>query len=128
MRLIDGDALALEIFSHSYCVPVLDNENKVLSEVLQMVHNAPTFTDKSVEIAKKSIELGRKVGKLEGKTEKSKSVIIIKSNIRLDNVARNYFEDKFRKEYESGIIMVPEYFDVTVVGDADGVEVRHGKQ
>lgn len=110
MRLIDGDALALEIFSHSYCVPVLDNENKVLSEVLQMVHNAPTFTDK------------------EGKTEKSKSVIIIKSNIRLDNVARNYFEDKFRKEYESGIIMVPEYFDVTVVGDADGVEVRHGKQ
>ena len=42
MRLIDADALASKMFSHTYCVPVLENEQKVLSETLHMVHEAPT--------------------------------------------------------------------------------------
>ena len=50
MRLIDGYALARKIFSHSYSVPVLENENKVLSEVLQMVHNAPTVKITETEV------------------------------------------------------------------------------
>ena len=44
MRLIDADALAKKMFSHNYCVPVLENEQKVLSEALRMVHEAPTVT------------------------------------------------------------------------------------
>ena len=43
----------------------------------------------------------------------------------LHNVTRKFYEAKFRKDYESGILMVPEFFDVTVIGSADGVEVRH---
>ena len=54
-----------------------------------------------------------------------KSVIIIKSKYHLDYINRIFYEDKFRKDYENGILMVPEFFDVTVVGNADGVEVRH---
>ena len=42
MRLIDADALAAKMFSHTYCVPVLENEQKVLGEALHMVHEAPT--------------------------------------------------------------------------------------
>ena len=62
------------------------------------------------------------------KSNTQKSVIIIKSNSFLDHVTRTFYEDKFRKDYESGILMVPEFFDVTVVGNADGVEVRRGEQ
>ena len=45
-RLIDGDKLGKEIFCHSYGVSILENENKVLGEVLQMVHNAPTIEER----------------------------------------------------------------------------------
>lgn len=42
MRLIDADALGREVFFHTYSVPILETENKALSEVLHMIHNAPT--------------------------------------------------------------------------------------
>jgi len=42
MRLIDGDALARALFDHNFSVPVLENEQKVLSEALRLIHNAPT--------------------------------------------------------------------------------------
>lgn len=42
MRLIDADRLSQEVFSHEYSVMVLETENKVLGEVLTMIHNAPT--------------------------------------------------------------------------------------
>ena len=43
MRLIDGDALASKLFDHHFSVPVLENEQKVLSEALHMIHEAPTI-------------------------------------------------------------------------------------
>ena len=61
-------------------------------------------------------------------TEKSKSVIIIKPNLHLDAVSMAYISDKLKVGFEKGLIIVPEFCDVTVVGDADGVEVRRGKQ
>lgn len=40
--LISRSALAQEVFSHTYSVPILETENMALCEVLQMIHNAPT--------------------------------------------------------------------------------------
>ena len=71
MRLIDADALAAEVFDHRYPVDILENEHKVLGDVLTIIHNAPTvcesckdcndkqFTENMVEnIAKVMIENG----------------------------------------------------------------------
>ena len=41
-----------------------------IAEVILTIGNAPTIKDRSLEIAQKSIELGRKVGQLEGKLER----------------------------------------------------------
>lgn len=44
-----------------------------LKELKAYRENAPTVSDQSIEIAQKSIELGRKVGQLEGKLERPHS-------------------------------------------------------
>ena len=44
-KLINGTKLAAEVFSHHYSVPILENENKALGEVLQMIHNAPVYVE-----------------------------------------------------------------------------------
>ncbi len=41
----------------------------LLSDIYKIIDNAPTITDHSVEIAQKSIELGRRVGRAEGAIE-----------------------------------------------------------
>ena len=72
IRLIDANALKKVILnlpndnpSYYYTGDLLDREG-----VLDEIDNAPTIKDRSLEIAQKSIELGRKVGQLEGKLER----------------------------------------------------------
>ena len=69
MRLIDADALKEEV-----------NKKKVIGRfnTIMLIDNAPTISDHSVEIAKKSIELGRRVGRAE---EKQKLIAELKANI-----------------------------------------------
>lgn len=40
--LISRKRMGQEVFNHNYLVPVLENENEVLGEVLQMIHKAPS--------------------------------------------------------------------------------------
>ena len=65
MRLIDAEDLKFKnvAYVNGYLTHILTPEE---------INNAPTveINDKSLEIARKSIELGRSVGKLEGKLER----------------------------------------------------------
>ena len=66
MRLIDADAL-------KKCAIPCEIHNGALTDLcvpLYQIDNAPTIKDRSLEIAQKSIELGRKVGQLECNLER----------------------------------------------------------
>lgn len=95
--------------------------NKEAAQHINKFLNGPEYEEPSrdeVEAMALAVEV------LAG-VQMQKSVIIIKSNTFIDHETRMFYENKFRKDYESGLIMVPEFFDVTVVGNADGVEVCH---
>ena len=75
MRLIDADALrkAVNDFYDNHFNGLVPNELITYAEAVDnAINNAPKveLNDKSLEIARKSIELGRNVGKLEGKLER----------------------------------------------------------
>lgn len=55
------------------CAREHDQLAEWLKELKAYRENAPTVSDQSIEIAQKSIELGRKVGQLEGKLERPHS-------------------------------------------------------
>lgn len=48
-RLIDADALWQLVFFHTYPIEILDNEKKILDEVLRIIDNAPTVSDRYSE-------------------------------------------------------------------------------
>lgn len=58
-------------------------------------------------------------------TEQEK-LVIIRAKIRLDNVALQYYRDKFKKEYEEGLIVLPEYFEATVHDVIHDVKIEGG--
>ena len=83
MKLIDADALKEDFKTrladcNDWIENAKDKETKIrasavktfICEVIMTIDNAPTIKDRSLEIAQKSIELGRKVGQLEGKLER----------------------------------------------------------
>ena len=83
MRLIDADALKEDFKTrladcNDWIENAKDKETKIrasavktfICEVIMTIDNAPTIKDRSLEIAQKSIELGKKVGQLEGKLER----------------------------------------------------------
>ena len=41
-RLIDAEVLRKEVFFHTYPTQILDNEKRVLDEVIRLIDNAPT--------------------------------------------------------------------------------------
>ena len=63
MRLIDADALINE-------VDAWGSNDYDKHDFIEAINNAPTLTDRSLEIAQRSVELGRKVGQLEGKLQR----------------------------------------------------------
>ena len=67
MRLIDADALINE-------VDAWGSNDYDKHDFIEAINNAPTITDRSLEIAQKSVELGRKVGQLEGKLERTEEL------------------------------------------------------
>ena len=69
MRLIDADKLKTTV----ECA-WLTAQDKM--QFCKLIDNAPTIEERSLEIARKSLELGRKVGKLEGKLERQQSAWI----------------------------------------------------
>lgn len=82
IRLIDADDLKKAACVKFYTTPYYKH-------ILDLIDNAPTveINDKSSEIAQKSIELGRKLGRLEGKAERPQGEWIMnKTSVR----GRNY--------------------------------------
>ena len=59
-------------------------------------------------------------------TEQEK-LVVIRANIKLDSVALQYYRDKFKKEYEEGLIFLPEYFEATVHDVIHDVKIEGGQ-
>ena len=72
VRLIDADALKKAIDKEFEKADLTDYEAcSCVCEIYdKCIDNAPTVEDCSLEIARKSLELGRRIGKLEGKGER----------------------------------------------------------
>ena len=51
-------------------------------------------------------------------------IIVIKLNIKLDEVQRQFFEDKWKMDIKSGLLILPEWCDAFVVEDVTGTEVK----
>ena len=63
---------------------------------------------------------------LSEKLTEQKKLVIIRAKIKLDTVALQYYRDKFKKEYEEGLIVLPEYFEVTVHDVIRDVKIEGG--
>jgi hypothetical protein len=86
MRLIDADALLEDFKSRAIKArhwkekAILDDDQErviradatltFLTEVKLTIEDAPTVEDRSLEIAQKSVELGRTLGQIEGKLQR----------------------------------------------------------
>ena len=93
MRLIDANALE-KVFINR-----LDEGLFFYSEVMEIINNAPTVTDHSLEIAQKSVELGRTLGQIEGKLARPKGTWIEGTQgyycSECETIDRFYFEHNF---------------------------------
>ena len=54
-------------------------------------------------------------------------LVIIRAKIRLDNVTLQFYRDKFKKEYEEGLILLPECFEATVHDVIHDVKIEGGQ-
>ena len=50
-------------------------------------------------------------------------ILLIKSKAYIPTDKLMKFHDNFAKQVESGVVVIPEYFDAEVVNDQDGIEV-----
>ena len=50
-------------------------------------------------------------------------ILLIKSKAYIPTDKLMKFHDNFVKQVESGVVVIPEYFDAEVVSDQDGIEV-----
>ena len=117
MRLGDLDALKENIDKF---IGYLDED--MIYRIKVVIDNAPTVTDRTEEV----LSLQNTIAKLvEGIAEQEK-LVIIRAKIMLDKVELQYFRDKFKKEYEEGLIVLPEYFEVTVHDVIRDVKIEGG--
>ena len=54
-------------------------------------------------------------------------LVIIRAKIKLDNVALQFYRDKFKKEFEEGLIFLPECFEATVHNVIHDVKIEGGQ-
>ena len=59
------------------------------------------------------------------KSNMQKPVVIIRPCLALDADQYNDLIKYLKEGYEKGLMIVPNYCEIKVVGNADGVEVRH---
>ena len=65
---IKGDLISRNDFKNKF-ISTISVGRLEFGDIINLIDNAPTVVDRSLEIAKKRIELGRKVGNLEGRIE-----------------------------------------------------------
>ena len=92
MRLIDADALENDINTWG-------NNDFDKYDFIEAIENAPTLTERSLEIAQKSVELGRTLGQIEGKLARPKGKWIEGTQgyycSECETIDRFYFEHNF---------------------------------
>ena len=83
--LISREALKKALEEYKYC--------GFYDKLIEIIDNAPTVEDHSLEIAQKSIELGRRVGKTEGiiESQRPQGGWIRKEDV-IHSIAKQYSE------------------------------------